>query len=215
KDYVKDPDAVSPVEGLDHARLERETQDGIALLSSREQNILRWRCGMSGEKEHTLEEIGAKLGLSRERVRQLEARALAKLRASDHGDRLRAFVLAPPPPAPPAGRRLRGRRPPPQPPFLREARARLAHPLAAQLVRARFEQLLPLRADLLGELLAARAAPLDQLDQHELVLHVEHAIEARLVEGRRGRPGGHLRGPRHPPAAARAPARGAGPSRGT
>lgn len=94
KDYVKDPDAVSPVEGLDHSRLERETQDGIALLSSREQNILRWRFGMSGEKEHTLEEIGAKLGLSRERVRQLEARALAKLRASDHGDRLRAFVLA-------------------------------------------------------------------------------------------------------------------------
>jgi RNA polymerase primary sigma factor len=94
KDYVKDPDAVSPLEGLDHSRLERETQDGIALLSSREQNILRWRFGMSGEKEHTLEEIGAKLGLSRERVRQLEARALAKLRASDHGDRLRAFALA-------------------------------------------------------------------------------------------------------------------------
>jgi len=94
KDYVKDPDAVSPLEGLDHTRLERETEEGIALLSSREQNILRWRFGMSGEKEHTLEEIGAKLGLSRERVRQLEARALAKLRASDHGDRLRAFVLA-------------------------------------------------------------------------------------------------------------------------
>jgi len=94
KDYVKDPDAISPLEGLDHTRLERETEEGIALLSSREQNILRWRFGMSGEKEHTLEEIGAKLGLSRERVRQLEARALAKLRASDHGDRLRAFVLA-------------------------------------------------------------------------------------------------------------------------
>jgi RNA polymerase primary sigma factor len=69
KDYVKDPDAVSPVEGLDHVRLERETHEGIALLSAREQNILRWRFGMSGEKEHTLEEIGAKLGLSRERVR--------------------------------------------------------------------------------------------------------------------------------------------------
>jgi len=92
KDYVKDPDAVSPLEGLDHVRLERETADGISLLSAREQNILRWRFGMSGEKEHTLEEIGAKLGLSRERVRQLEARALAKLRASDQGERLRAFV---------------------------------------------------------------------------------------------------------------------------
>lgn len=93
KDYVKDPDAASPVEGLDHVRLERETEDGIALLSAREQNILRWRFGMSGEKEHTLEEIGAKLGLSRERVRQLEARALAKLRASEYGERLRSFVL--------------------------------------------------------------------------------------------------------------------------
>lgn len=93
KDYVKDPDAASPLEGLDHVRLERETADGIALLSAREQNILRWRFGMSGEKEHTLEEIGAKLGLSRERVRQLEARALAKLRASDQGERLRSFVL--------------------------------------------------------------------------------------------------------------------------
>jgi len=92
KDYVKDPDAVSPADGLDHVRLGRETHEGIALLSAREQNILRWRFGMSGEKEHTLEEIGAKLGLSRERVRQLEARALAKLRASDHGERLRAFV---------------------------------------------------------------------------------------------------------------------------
>jgi RNA polymerase primary sigma factor len=92
KDYVKDPDAGSPLDGLDHVRLERETQDGIALLSAREQNIVRWRFGMNGEKEHTLEEIGAKLGLSRERVRQLEARALAKLRASMQGERLRAFV---------------------------------------------------------------------------------------------------------------------------
>jgi len=92
KDYVKDPDAVSPMDGLDHVRLERETADGIALLSAREQNILRWRFGMSGEKEHTLEEIGSKLGLSRERVRQLEARALAKLRASEQGERLRSFV---------------------------------------------------------------------------------------------------------------------------
>ncbi len=94
KDYVKDPTAASPLAGLDHDRLERTTHDSIAVLSDREQNILRWRFGMGGEPEHTLEEIGSKLGLSRERVRQLEARALAKLRAS-HGQRLRAFVRQP------------------------------------------------------------------------------------------------------------------------
>jgi RNA polymerase primary sigma factor len=92
KDYVKDPEQASPVVGLDHHRLEYETQESIALLSPREQNILRWRFGMGGESEHTLEEIGAKLGLSRERVRQLEARALAKLRGSPQGRRLRSFM---------------------------------------------------------------------------------------------------------------------------
>ncbi len=94
KDYVRDPTAASPLAGLDHDRLERTTRESIAVLSDREQNILRWRFGMAGEPEHTLEEIGSKLGLSRERVRQLEARALAKLRAS-HGGRLRAFVREP------------------------------------------------------------------------------------------------------------------------
>jgi len=92
KDVVKDPGTVSPQEELDHHRLQRAAEDSLGLLNDRERNILRWRFGMKGQNDHTLEEIGAKLGLSRERVRQLEARALAKLRASGNRKLLEEFV---------------------------------------------------------------------------------------------------------------------------
>jgi RNA polymerase primary sigma factor len=93
KDIVSDPNPISPVSGLDHGRLERAADESIGQLCERERNILRWRFGLKGEREHTLEEIGGKLGLSRERVRQLEARALGKLRNSDNRERLEAFVF--------------------------------------------------------------------------------------------------------------------------
>ncbi len=82
EDVVEDPDAPSAQAALDAARLARIARDSVASLPERERQILRWRFGLDGEGEHTLQQIGEKLGLSRERARQLEARALAQLRMS-------------------------------------------------------------------------------------------------------------------------------------
>ena len=74
--------------GIDDDRMRIGVGHLIGNLTDREQLILRLRYGLSGEEEHTLEQIGQSLGLSRERVRQLEARALKKLRDTMPAQRL-------------------------------------------------------------------------------------------------------------------------------
>jgi RNA polymerase sigma factor (sigma-70 family) len=80
EDFVADPTSSQPDGGLDAERMRSGVGHLICNLTAREQLILRLRYGLGGEEEHTLEQIGQSLGLSRERVRQLEARALKKLR---------------------------------------------------------------------------------------------------------------------------------------
>jgi RNA polymerase primary sigma factor len=77
---VSDATVGAPDDGIDDDRMRRGVGHLIGGLTEREQLILRLRYGLVGEEEHTLEQIGQSLGLSRERVRQLEARALKKLR---------------------------------------------------------------------------------------------------------------------------------------
>ena len=80
EDFVADSTASVPDGGIDSDRMRSGVGALIGCLTPREQLILRLRYGLGGEEEHTLEQIGQSLGLSRERVRQLEARALKKLR---------------------------------------------------------------------------------------------------------------------------------------
>jgi RNA polymerase sigma factor (sigma-70 family) len=92
EDFVADSTASVPDGGIDSDRMRSGVGALIGCLTPREQLILRLRYGLGGEEEHTLEQIGQSLGLSRERVRQLEARALKKLRETSPAQRLHPIL---------------------------------------------------------------------------------------------------------------------------
>ncbi len=90
-DFIEDKSAVSPSDAvINHALLE-QTEKVLATLSPREERVLRLRFGIGETTDHTLEEVGQDFDVTRERIRQIEAQALRKLRHPSRAKRLRAF----------------------------------------------------------------------------------------------------------------------------
>ncbi|HEY4013076.1 MAG TPA: sigma-70 family RNA polymerase sigma factor [Polyangiaceae bacterium] len=91
-DLVADPRSPAPDEHMARERMQEQTRALLGLLTPREQQLLRLRFGMDGGPGHTLEEVGKSFNLSRERVRQIEAAALKKLRAASEERELGSYI---------------------------------------------------------------------------------------------------------------------------
>ena len=90
-DFIEDDQAISPMDEAVHQSLREQTKSLLASLTPREEKILRMRFGIGEKTDHTLEEVGQDFNLTRERIRQIEAKALQKLRAPNRADELRSF----------------------------------------------------------------------------------------------------------------------------
>ncbi len=91
-DFLEDRSAGSPNDSLMSQDLTAQVERALSTLSQKEKEILRLRFGIGEEGEHTLEEVGRRFAVTRERIRQIEAKALRKLRHPLRGRNLRAFV---------------------------------------------------------------------------------------------------------------------------
>ncbi|HYY06178.1 MAG TPA: RNA polymerase sigma factor RpoD, partial [Candidatus Limnocylindria bacterium] len=91
-DFVEDRTMLSPVEAVMSLRLREQTRQVLDSLTPREAQVLRLRFGIGERSDHTLEEVGARFAVTRERIRQIEAKALRKLRHPSRARRLRAFA---------------------------------------------------------------------------------------------------------------------------
>ncbi|NKE48311.1 RNA polymerase sigma factor RpoD [Roseomonas frigidaquae] len=93
-DLIEDKDAILPFDAAARAGLRDAAGKVLGDLTPREERILRMRFGIGMNSEHTLEEVGRTFGVTRERIRQIEAKALGKLRQSSQGRALRSFLEA-------------------------------------------------------------------------------------------------------------------------
>jgi len=91
-DFVEDKGAENPSEGTSKSMLKEKLEDVLAMLSARERNILEMRFGLVDGCGHTLEEIGNLYSVTRERIRQIEAKALRKLRHPTRAHHLHGFL---------------------------------------------------------------------------------------------------------------------------
>ncbi len=91
-DFIEDKSVVSPSDAVISMNLAEQTRKVLATLTPREEKVLRMRFGIGEKSDHTLEEVGQDFEVTRERIRQIEAKALRKLRHPSRSKRLKAFV---------------------------------------------------------------------------------------------------------------------------
>lgn len=91
-DFIEDKEAVSPADHATYELLKEQLEDVLDTLTDREENVLRLRFGLDDGRNRTLEEVGEIFGVTRERIRQIEAKALRKLRHPGRSKRLKDFL---------------------------------------------------------------------------------------------------------------------------
>ena len=91
-DFIEDEDSATPEESAASQLLKEQVQDILSTLSDREQKIIKMRFGLENGKNHTLEEVGQEFAVTRERIRQIEAKALAKLRKHKDSKKLHDYL---------------------------------------------------------------------------------------------------------------------------
>ena len=91
-DFIEDRQEVSPADAVINLNLKEQTESVLRTLTPREERVVKMRFGVGDGSEHTLEEVGQNFAVTRERIRQIEAKALRKLRHPSRSRRLRAFL---------------------------------------------------------------------------------------------------------------------------
>ncbi len=91
-DFIEDKMVISPSEAIVNLNLAEQTRRVLSTLTPREEKVLRMRFGIGEESDHTLEEVGQDFNVTRERIRQIEAKALRKLRHPSRSNKLKTFI---------------------------------------------------------------------------------------------------------------------------
>jgi len=91
-DFIEDKNVINPSDAIVNLNLAEQTRRVLATLTAREEKVLRMRFGIGEESDHTLEEVGQDFNVTRERIRQIEAKALRKLRHPSRSGKLKTFI---------------------------------------------------------------------------------------------------------------------------
>ena len=91
-DFIPDTNALAPAEAASYQLLKEQVDDVLGTLSERERRVLQLRFGLQDGRSRTLEEVGREFGVTRERIRQIEAKALRKLRHPTRSRKLKDFL---------------------------------------------------------------------------------------------------------------------------